>query len=199
MNNISVVIQAGGKSKRMGEDKALINFQNMTMIEYILKQIDEIGNEIIIISNQPEKYQKFGRKVFSDILPNHGALGGIFTAIHHSSHPKCLLLACDMPFVNIPFIEHMISFSMEFDIVVPRLENKKFVEPFRAIYSKACLTPIQEAIENGEKRVISFFKNMKTHYIEHSEIIKFDPDLETFFNVNTPKDLKKANRIAKKY
>ncbi len=195
MEKLSVVIQAGGNSSRMGEDKALIKFHNVTLIEYILDQVKGLGEETIIISNKPDKFTHFGYKVFSDIFPDVGALGGIYTAIHYSSLPKCLLLACDMPFVNIPLIKYMNSVNKQADLIIPRLQNKSFAEPFRAIYSKECLPAIEGAIKKGKKRVNSFFYKVNIQYIEYIDIIKFDPDLLSFININTPEDLSVAEGL----
>ena len=196
MEKFSVVIQAGGNSTRMGEDKALVKFMNTTLIEYILSQIQGIGEETIIISKKPESYNYLGYKVFSEILNGVGALGGIYTAIHYASQPKCLLLACDMPFISIPLLNYMLSVDQNADIIIPRLKNKSFSEPFRALYSKNCLPSIKEAIERGNKRVISFFEQVNTKYVEYDEIIRIDPKLRSFTNINTPEDLLEAEKIA---
>jgi molybdopterin-guanine dinucleotide biosynthesis protein A len=198
MLNLSVVIQAGGKSSRMGEEKALIPFiGEISLIEYILNQIGDLGNERLIITNDVNKYERLGLPVFPDVYPEIGPLGGIYSAIYHSRYQYCLILACDMPFVNLPLIDFMVAQAPDFDIVMPRLKHKDYAEPFRAIYSKVCLNPIKEAIALGEKRVISFFKDVKIRFIDAVEISKFDPEGLTFFNINTPDDLIEARRLEK--
>ncbi len=193
---LSVVIQAGGRSTRMGEDKALAPFRGMTLIEYILQQIGELGDETLIIANQPEAYERFGLPVKTDVIPDLGALGGLYSAIYHASHQRCLLLACDMPFVNRPLLDYLISLSSEYDIAIPRLKPEEFAEPFRAVYKKSCLPPIKNALDEGQRKLISFFGQMKVRYVDSSEIAQFDPQFRSFFNVNTPEDLAEAERMA---
>jgi molybdopterin-guanine dinucleotide biosynthesis protein A len=100
-----------------------------------------------------------------------------------------------MPFVNISLIDYMLTQMDDFDIIMPRWEPEDYTEPFRAIYSKACLDPISKAIEIGERRIISFFKYVKIRFIDADEISKFDPEGLTFFNINTPDELEQARRL----
>jgi molybdopterin-guanine dinucleotide biosynthesis protein A len=197
MENFSVVIQAGGQSKRMGSDKGLLPFGEGVLIEYVLGQIEGLGTEQIIISNKPEEYVGFGLPVFTDALPGKGALGGIYSAIYHARYDHILLLACDMPFVNLALIDYLLGMAPKHDAVVPVLREDEFAEPFRAIYSKACLPAIQKALDEKKRRVISFFEDVDVHHVQADVIHRFDPDERSFFNVNTPEDLAEALRLAK--
>jgi molybdopterin-guanine dinucleotide biosynthesis protein A len=198
MLNYSVVILAGGKSSRMGEDKALMPFLGSSLLDFILSQISDLGEERIIISNTPDDYQRFGLPVFKDVIPDIGALGGIYSALTYASFQHCLLFACDMPFVNQPLIKHMANIIPEFDAVIPRLRKDEFAEPFRAFYSKNCISSIQIQIKKGERKVVSFFDSVSIRYLEAEEIHKFDPQELTFFNVNTPEDMAKAIKLAQR-
>ena len=196
MENFSVVIQAGGQSTRMGSDKGLLPFGEGTLIEYILGQVEGLGKEQIIISNNPEEYAGFGLPVYTDELPGKGALGGIYSAIYHAKYAYTLLLACDMPFVKLPLIEYLLDLAPGHDVVVPVLKEGEFAEPFRAVYSKACLPAIQMALDQKKRRVISFFDDVDVHYVGADVIHQFDPEERSFFNVNTPDDLEKAILLA---
>lgn len=165
------------------------------MLEYILRQVAEIGDDTIIISNKPDAYLKFGLPVYADLIPNWGALGGLYSAISYAPQELCLLLACDMPFIHLPLLKHIVSLANDFDAVVPRLNNR-FVEPFRAVYRKTCLVPIKSAMDAGQRKVISFFDEVHIRYVDLAEIEQFDPSAKSFFNVNTPDDLQTAERIA---
>jgi molybdopterin-guanine dinucleotide biosynthesis protein A len=196
MENFSVVLQAGGQSKRMGSDKGLLPFGEGTLIEYILGQVEDVGKEQIIISNKPEDYEGFGLPVYTDVLPGKGALGGIYSAIYHAKYNHILLLACDMPFVNLALIEYLLGLAVSHDVVVPVLHEGEFAEPFRAVYSKKCLPAIKLALDQKKRRVISFFDDVDVHYVKKDVIHRFDPDERSFFNVNTPDDLEKAIILA---
>lgn len=198
------MLQAGGKSTRMGRDKALVPFLGMTLIEYILHQTKGLGQDTIIITNSPDDYRFLHLPLFPDVIPDWGALGGLYSAIFHAPQKNCLVLACDMPFVNLPMLEHFFSLLPGHDAVIPHLDptgNKMpvFAEPFRAVYRKTCLEPIKAAMDAGQRRVISFFNQAHIRFVTRTEIEPFDPDLKTFFNVNTPEELLKAEQLAQEF
>ncbi|MBI5350708.1 MAG: molybdenum cofactor guanylyltransferase [Chloroflexi bacterium] len=199
---ITIAILSGGKSSRMGTDKALLPIEGKTMIEHIIAQVNGIGDEVIVITNTPEQYKFLGLPLFADVLPDKGALGGLYTAIDAASHPYTLILACDMPFVNRDLLRYMISLAPEGDAVIPKIaapdgEKKKsgMAEPLRAIYSKACLAPIRKCIDEDNLKMIAFFKDVKLRWIDEEEIRRFDPDLVTFMNANTPEEFEKMKGV----
>jgi molybdopterin-guanine dinucleotide biosynthesis protein A len=191
---LTVAVLAGGKSSRMGTDKAFVRVLGRPLIEDVLAQAAGIGAETIIITNRPDDYRYLGLPLFTDALPDKGALGGLYTALHSSSQPHTLCVACDMPFVARPLLDYLISLIPEGDAIVPRLNGE--AEPFRAIYSRACLSPIRAALDAGKMRVISFFPAVRVRFVDEAEIDRFDPQHLSFFNVNTPDDLEQAQRLA---
>ena len=191
MGKLSVAIQAGGMSSRMGSDKGLLPFGEGTLVEYILKQVRHLGSEVFVISNQPHTYRFLNIPVFSDIYTGVGALAGLHTSIHYTNTDYVLVLACDMPYLNQGLIKHMIEIKEQADIIIPALGENGFLEPFRAIYSRSCLPSIEAAILAGKKRVISFFDDVEVLEIKTDVIHKFDPEGETFLNINTPDDYKR--------
>jgi len=196
MSKFSVVIQAGGQSSRMGRDKGLLPFQGTTLIQYILGQLNRIGDEILIISNHPDDYKDFGLTVYSDVIRDCGALGGIYSAVFYAKHDVCAILACDMPFINIPLLHHLINLAPGYDVVMPRLEPNEYAEPFRAVYrKKTCLPVIKQRLAAGELKVSEFFDVIKIHYVEKEELQRFDQNLISFTNINTPDDLESAEKI----
>jgi len=177
----------------MGRDKGLLPFQGQPLVEYILDKVEGLGDETLIITNHPENYQRFGLPLHGDIYPGVGALSGLYSALYHAQHELCLVLACDMPFVNRPLLEHLIALAPGHDAVVPRLE---YAKPFRSVYRRTCLEPVREAIERGERRVISFFDRVSIRFVGKSELQRYDPQLRSFFNINTPQDLAEAESLA---
>ncbi len=136
------------------------------------------------------------RTVF-DLYPGKRALGGVYTGLVHSTSFHNLVVACDMPFLNTELLRYMIELSSGFDAVVPRLGGK--VEPLHAVYSKNCLTPIEELMEQGDLRVYRLLDLVKVRYVEQREIDRFDPEHLSFFNINTKADLEKAEELADAY
>jgi molybdopterin-guanine dinucleotide biosynthesis protein A len=196
MHEISVVIQAGGKSSRMGKDKAFLPFHGTSLIQYVLQQVEGIGNEIIIISNQPDDHNEFNLPVFEDIFPGTGPLGGLYTAIYYARYEYCWVFACDMPFINRDLMRHMEGIAPLYDAVVPKLEISEYTEPFRAIYKKSCLPAIHEVLSSNKRRVTDFFYLVNVHFLEWKDIKRYDPQGKSFININTRDDLHEAERIA---
>jgi molybdopterin-guanine dinucleotide biosynthesis protein A len=182
---------AGGKSSRMGQDKSFVPFEGRPMIETIIKRLTGLGDELIIITNSPDDYAHFGLPLFSDVYPEHGSLGGIFTAVHYASHPHTLIVACDMPWLNRPLLHYMISLKETADIIVPRWND--FPEPLHAIYHKACLPPIEANLQAKRLKIIRFYDQVSVRYVEAEEIKQFDGDGRSFANINTPQDLARGS------
>jgi len=129
-----------------------------------------------------------------DLYPGKGSLGGIHAGLTYSTCSHSLAVACDMPFLNLDLLRYMIELSPDFDVVIPRVGDKK--EPLHAIYSKDCLWPIETLLEQGDLRITGFFDAMRVRYVDEDEIDRFDPKHLSFLNVNTQDDLARARRLA---
>ncbi len=186
--NLTVVIQAGGKSSRMGRDKSFVLFQGRPMIESIKDKVTSLGAETIIISNNPAPYEYLGLRIYSDIYPDVGPLGGIFTALKAARHDHLLVVACDMPWLNRKLLGYLVSLKKTADVVVPRWD--KYPEPLHAVYNKNCIHPIEQRIRNNDLKITGFFADVQVHFVDRADIARFDPQGRSFTNVNRPEDLK---------
>jgi molybdopterin-guanine dinucleotide biosynthesis protein A len=191
---ISVAILAGGRSARMGTDKAFVRVLGRPLIETSLAQLSGLGAETLIITNRPDDYAYLNVPLYGDVRPGLGALGGLYTALYHAAQPHVLVAACDMPFAVVPLINYLLSLRAEGDAVVPRLAGE--AEPFRAVYSRACLPAIAAALDAGQLQVRGFFKDVRVRWVDEAEIDRRDPRHLSFVNVNTPADLEAARRLA---
>lgn len=191
---ISVVIQAGGESSRMGRDKGLVPLAGRPMIEHILTRVDGLGGELLITTNDPDDYEYLGIPLASDEVPGAGALPGLYTALSASKGNTVLLIACDMPFVNRLLLEYLLSLAHEGDVIVPRWNG--MYQTMHAVYArKRTLQAVEAALESGERRMISFYPQVKVRPVTPEEIAEYDPRGRSFFNVNTPEDLAEAERF----
>lgn len=191
---VSVVVLAGGKSSRMGTDKAFVPILGRPLIEEVLARITGLGAETLIVTNRPEAYRTLGLPLVADILPAQGALGGIYTAIHAAHSPYTLVVACDMPFLNRDLLAYLISLRAGYDVVVPRLGG--IPEPLHAVYGKNCLEPIRRSLESGVRKITAFFPEVRVRYVDEAEINRFDPAHLSFININTPAELAQARALA---
>jgi molybdopterin-guanine dinucleotide biosynthesis protein A len=178
----------------MGRDKALIPLGGQPLIAHLLARVEGLGDELLITTNRPEPYARFGARTASDPVPGAGALEGLHTALTAAKGDLVLLLACDMPFVSRSLLEHMLGLADDADIVVPRREGR--FEPLHALYKRGrCLPPLRSALASGERRMISFFPQVHVLTIEEPELTRLDPQGRSFFNVNTPEDLAQAESM----
>jgi len=192
---LSIAIQAGGQSSRMGQDKALVHLMGKPLIEHVLDRISGLGDEILITTNRPQDYDYLGFRTAQDSTPGSGALAGLKTALQAAQGEKILVLACDLPFVNKDLLKHIISRSDQADVTVPFRGGE--YEPFLAIYAKTCLSAIEESLKAGKMRMISFYPLVKVLALDEREITRFDPRGLSFFNINTPDELAKAESMLK--
>lgn len=191
---ITVAISAGGKSSRMGTDKSFVLLHGEPLIAHVIARTGDLGqSETFIIANSPEQYAAFGLPVYPDVLPGKGALGGIYTALHYSNTPYTLLVACDLPFINPALLRYMIGLCNQgdFDIIVPRVSGHP--QGLHALYKKTCVPYIRRDLEDDKLKVIGFYRDVAVRYIDEPEYALFDPQGTSFYNINTPQDLQKAD------
>lgn len=193
----SVAIQAGGESRRMGQDKALLPFLGTTLVERVISRVAPLGDELLITTNNPQEYLDFKFPIFRDLLPGKGALGGLYTALSVARFPIVIVVACDMPFVNTDILAQAIEKlqANDVDVVIPQTE--KGYEPFHAVYRReTCLSAVQSALQSGEKRLISWFPKVKVTPISETELYQYDPQRIAFRNLNTREDFLNAEVLA---
>ncbi len=181
------IILSGGKSARMGRDKAFIKINGIPIIQRIYDIFEKCFNEIIIVTNQKESYAGFEAKIVNDLIVNHGALGGLYTGLFLSSYPYSFCVACDMPFLKESIIRYLVERADGYDAIVPRTEDG--LQPLHAVYSKSCLKPIKELMDYGKYKIIDFYPLVRIKIIEEPEFINLDRMKKSFININTPEDL----------
>jgi molybdopterin-guanine dinucleotide biosynthesis protein A len=194
---LTVCIQAGGRSSRMGEDKALKPFLGRPLIQRVVDRLSPIADELIATTNRPSDYSFLNLRLFSDLKPDRGALGGLHTAIASAAHPIVAVVACDMPFASAGLLEAMgrLLVEEEADFVIARSEGG--FEPLHAVYRRAtCLPAIESAIDADQWKVISWFPQVKVRVLTDEELNSLDPDGLAFWNVNTPEEFAEAERIS---
>jgi molybdopterin-guanine dinucleotide biosynthesis protein A len=194
---LTVCIQAGGASSRMGEDKALKPFLGRPLIQRVIDRLSPIADELIVTTNRPDDYQFLGLRLCPDLKPGRGALGGLYTAIASATQPFVAVVACDMPFASPSLLEAAgrIMVQEETDVVIAKTEEG--YEPIHAVYRRAaCLPAIEAAIDADQWRVIAWFPQVKVRVLRSDELKQFDPDGLAFWNVNTPEEFIQAEQLA---
>jgi molybdopterin-guanine dinucleotide biosynthesis protein A len=184
------IILSGGQSLRMGENKAFIEIDGIPIINRIHSVFKKLFQEVIIVTNQKELFSNFDAKIYVDIIPDRGALVGLYTGLFFSSFPYSFCVACDMPYLKESVIEFFIDKldDNDFDGIVPKTTDG--LQPLHAVYSKKCLPAIKKTIEDGRSKIIDFYSMVKIKLIEEQEFHFLDPGMESFINVNTPEQLR---------
>ena len=198
LRDASVIVLAGGKSTRFGRDKASELLQGETLLQRTVRCLTSLAVEIIVVrapgEATPVPAHAPRLREVADIYAERGPLGGIYAGLVASASFHNLVVGCDMPFLNLDLIRYLFSIARGFDVVMPRMGGK--TEALHAVYSKNCLRPIESLIRRGEFQVIQFLDAVRTRFVEEKEIDLLDSERLSFFNVNSPADLRYAERLA---
>ncbi len=171
-------------------------FRGKPLIQYVMERLAPLANEIIVTTNAPENYAFLSVPLFRDIIPERGALGGLYTALKSASHSQVAVVACDMPFASKQFFSaaSKLMSTREADVVIPQTEYG--LEPLHALYRReTCLHPIEKALDANKWKVISWFGEVNIHALTLEETTALVPDGLAFWNLNTPEDFAKAEML----
>ncbi len=202
---ISVLILAGGRSRRMGQDKVWLPLDGVPMIERVVNRVLPVAAEILFSANAPERFEALARalpvpsRVVADLFPGAGPLAGIHAGLTAARHDLLLALAADMPFVSLALVRQMIRLAQGFDAVAPQMPHPETGElawePLHALYRRSCAPAIAARLAAGERRVFCFLQDVRTRPLTPAEVAAVDPDARSFYNVNTPEDWQRALRF----
>jgi molybdopterin-guanine dinucleotide biosynthesis protein A len=175
---ISAAVMAGGKSKRLGQNKALMQINGSKVVESVLNLVSPYVQKVKIITNTPEEYTWLDIETAKDIRPGCGPLSGIHSALRLSSSEYVLVVSCDIPLVGPKQIEQLVSSCRGHDITI--FKHKNF-EPLCAVYRRSCVDALNELIDHNECRIIDLFPTLDV------KVIRVD-DAEIFRSINTKED-----------
>lgn len=195
MEPVSGVILSGGKNIRMGTNKAFLTVDGVRIIDRAVGILRDVCGEILVVTNEPLEYLDLGVTVVTDIFKGMGPLAGIHSGLFHARSPRAFVCACDMPYLNAPFIRYLMSLADGYDIVVPVRGGRP--EPLHAVYDRKCLPVIRRLLQRDERKVTGFYKGFRVRDVEEAETEPFFAGRDPFINVNTRDELRAAcNRPA---
>lgn len=194
IRDVSGVILAGGLSTRIGRDKGGLTLGGAPLGQRVVETIGSIFEEVIYVTNDPMNAPAYSRiKLAKDEVPHLGPLGGILAGLRVSDASRAFIVGYDMPFATKAVIDFMVGYAPGADAVVVRRGDK--LEPLHAVYSRACIAPISEQLGNGNNRIIALYDRIEVSFVDEAELRTIDPELLSFFNVNTMEDLETAERL----
>ena len=205
---VTGVILAGGRSRRMGQNKALIQLGDDSLIEHVIRRMHLVVDELLLITNSPAEYAYLGLPMHGDIIPDTGALGGIYTGLTYASYDAVLCVGCDNPFLVPDLLTYLVSVLGEYDAVMPYTysRNKDIgvtnpshstdritLQTLCAAYAKRCLPIIELMLQESELRVHALAERAYVQRISPEVWQTFDSEGMSFFNINTPEDFERAD------
>ena len=189
------VILSGGLSSRYdGMEKALLQVGGVRILDHIYDIYSQLFEEIILVTNSPQKFLEWDLLIVSDLFPIRSSLTGIHAGLFYMTNPFAFISACDTPFLKKEMVETVIGkIESQIDIVMP--ETSAGFEPLCAAYSKRCLEAAQNHLEQKKLKITKTFRKSRIKTISEKVLRKIDPDLQSFFNINTPGDLQRAEEM----
>ena len=193
---VTGVILAGGQNTRFsGTNKAFMRVGERRILDFIYDVFRDLFEEIILVTNDPLQYLEWDLNIVTDLFPIRSSLTGIHAALFYAKTPYIFLAACDTPFLKKELIETIIgSIEPRVDIVIP--ETSEGLEPLCAAYSKQCFKPIEQQLGKQDLKIRRIFRKVRVKKIPENILRQNDQDLISFFNINTPDDLARAEYIA---
>ncbi len=187
------VILVGGKGRRLGKDKTKLSINGKRILErtfFILERVFAI--EPLLVGDKRIN----GFNTINDVVKDAGPLGGLYTAFLNTKGQFVFLTACDMPFINEQLLVYMCSnLDESVEIYIPRIGS--YIEPLFAFYNRRLFTKVKQNLELKKFPLRLLLRDSKVQYLKESEIVRFDRELTTFFNVNTKEDEVKLDLLAK--
>jgi molybdopterin-guanine dinucleotide biosynthesis protein A len=179
-------VVAGGESRRMGRDKALLPWGEVTLLDHAVRRLEKCCDEVRILCGPRPRYTDRGFPTHVDAVPGAGALGGILTGLQLLQEGLGLFLAIDVPRVPVALLRRLIELSEGFDAVVP--VSPTGPEPMCAVYGPGCLDPVRRQVAAGELRIIDFWPKVRLREVGLEELAAFGDPADLFLNINTNED-----------
>ncbi|MFZ4858006.1 MAG: formate dehydrogenase accessory sulfurtransferase FdhD [Desulfuromonadaceae bacterium] len=188
IEGITGVILAGGASRRMGSNKALLEVDGRAIISRTYRTLASLFHEVIIVTNSPDDYDFLPCRKVPDIYANFGSIAGLHSALTHSSTAHTFVTACDMPFLDQSIIRYLCHLQQEegFEATIPSSEGGQ--EPLHGVYSAVCKDIFERAIQSGERKVVDILKKIKIRDVTYDEVRSIGGRSASFLNVNTPEE-----------
>ncbi|MDX1437209.1 MAG: molybdenum cofactor guanylyltransferase [Anaerolineales bacterium] len=199
LKDLTGVVQAGGRSRRMGQDKALMDFLGEPLILQPIRILEQLTREILVITNQPQDYAFLNKPLVKDALPDRGALGGLYTALLAARTAFTATVACDMPFVSERLLRAQYRALCESpDAAAAIPESSHGLEPLHAVYrTEICLPAVKSALEGGKRRMVSWHQGLIVNIIPNAQVREHDREELAFLNLNTVEEFRTAEGIAR--
>ena len=195
ITDVTGILLAGGKSRRMGEDKRFLRVGDRSLFERSLGVLRSLFRGVLVVIAQDSPTLEAEVPVIRDLVPNCGNLGGLYTGLRQASTEHVFVVACDMPFLNPEVVRYLAQFKDDADLVMVQRETG--LEPMHALYGRRCLPVLEEMVRTRHLKIqeIVEHSSLNVRLIKGTELSRIDPEGRSFVNVNTPLDLQVARTL----
>ena len=191
---VTGVVQAGGKSTRMGgTPKALCELGGRRLIERVVDVVREVADDVLVVTNTPDLYRFLDLPMVPDVFVEGGSLGGIYSGLVAASGDVAFTVACDMPFLRAEVARLVLARAGEADVVIPRAGDQ--LQTLHAVYGKACLPHMEARLRAGRLKIVGFFDDVRVLEVSEAEVARHADPAIVFMNVNTPEELERARAL----
>ena len=189
------IILAGGLNRRMdGRNKALLSMGEQSIVGRLIELFQDLFEQVILVANQPLDFVAWDCLIVSDLIPVRGSLTGIHAGLFYSRTSHAFITACDMPFLKREMIQLLMNnLDPQWDVVVP--VTREGYQPLCAVYSKRCLKTIENQTARGAMKISNLYSQVKVKKIAEESLREIDPDLISFFNINTQEDWTRSQKM----
>ncbi|WP_158555911.1 molybdenum cofactor guanylyltransferase [Peribacillus glennii] len=195
--DVTALLLAGGKSSRMGTNKAMLPMFQKASIENIATELNKIAGHVLLISNSPDEYSFLGLPMVPDQYHGMGPLGGLHAGLTASKTDTVFVSACDMPFIKAAVMEEMLGNLENYDALVPEIDGQ--LHPLFAIYRKTCLPILTSCLEARELKMVHFLEKLNAKIMKHTEFQLYTKNHKLFsylfYNMNNPQEYEEAKKI----
>lgn len=195
--DFAAAVLVGGKGRRLGMNKALLEVDGKPILERILDVLLGVFPEIILVAQEGdstlEAASRPGVRLVRDLFPGKGPLVGIYTALENSPAPYVFVMACDMPYPSMELVRCLMSEAEGKEAVVPRRGD--YIEPLFAVYRRDIREKIRARLLQDRLKIHELVRELDVRYLGEDEIAACDPEFRSFFNINTPEDLEAAGSV----
>lgn len=184
-SDITGVILVGGKSRRMGQDKAFLMIEGLPVVERIIQTLQGCFKQLLLVGDRPERFTQYPLPVVPDSYPG-SSLGGLYTGLQHAETDRIFVTSCDIPFPNPDLIQHICTDTETYDAVIPATQGG--LEPLFALYHKTCLPAMQAALEAGNFRITALLQQLQIKTVTPEQLGQIDAIGRSLLNINTPEE-----------
>jgi molybdopterin-guanine dinucleotide biosynthesis protein A len=195
---MNAILLAGGDSRRFGcQDKALASWRGDVLIKIIADKLNQVFSQVYVVVDDSDSYSFLAPEVelITDLIPDKGPLGGLYTGLTHSSSEYNYLAACDMPLIPVDYLQFLHQKKLDYEVLLPKYSG--YLEPLAGIYNRSCLPAVKNQLDQDNLKVTSFFPEVTVKTITEEELLQFGSPKRLFFNINYRCDLNNIARQVK--